>query len=63
MDLQNVIDNISKVFREIPKGIILAWNHDHAIYLQLGSVPPNIKPYKYPYAQNNEIACMVQEML
>ena len=29
----------------------------------LGSVSPNIRPYKYPYAQKSEIECMVVEML
>jgi len=28
-----------------------------------GSVPPNIRPYRYPYAQNIEIERMVAEML
>jgi hypothetical protein len=28
-----------------------------------GSVPPNIKPYRYPYAQKSEIERMVEEML
>eukprot|EP00253_Pinus_taeda_P013672 PITA_13672 len=27
-----------------------------------GSVPPNIKSYRYPYAQKSEIECMVAEM-
>ena len=51
------------VFGEIPKGIWPTRNHDHAIHLQLGSVPPNIRPYRYPYAQKSEIKHMIQEML
>jgi len=31
--------------------------------LILGSVPPNIRPYRYPYAQKSEIECMVAKML
>jgi len=47
----------------MPKGLPLVPDHDHAIHLQPGSVPPNIRPYRYPYAQKSEIECMIQEML
>ncbi len=50
--------NNSKVFREIPKGFPLARDHDHAIRLQSRSLPPNIMPYMYPYAQKSEIKVM-----
>jgi hypothetical protein len=60
MDLQMVINNHSKVFGEIPKGLPLARDHDHAIHLQPGSVPPNIIPYMYPYAQKSEIERTIQ---
>jgi hypothetical protein len=63
MDLQKVINNHSKVFGEMPKGLPPTQDHDHAIHLQPGSVPPNIRPYRYPYAQKSEIEHMVQEML
>eukprot|EP00253_Pinus_taeda_P005646 PITA_05646 len=59
--LQIVLDNHSKVF-ETPKGLPIH-DHDHAIHLIPGSVPPNIRPYKYPYAQKSEIERMVAEML
>jgi len=62
LDLQKVLDNHSKVF-ETPKGLPPIRDHDHGIHLILGSVPPNIKPYRYPYAQKSEIECMVAEML
>jgi len=60
--LQKVLDNNSKVF-ETPKGLPPIHDQDHAIYLIPRSVPPNIKPYRYPYAQKSEIECMVAEML
>jgi hypothetical protein len=63
MVLQNVINNHSKVFGEMPKGLPLAQDHDHVIHLQPGSVPPNIRPYRYTYTQKSEIERMVQEML
>jgi hypothetical protein len=47
----------------MPKGLPHARDHDHVIHLQLASVPPNIRPYKYPYAQKSQIDLMTQEML
>ena len=38
-------------------------DHDHAIHLIPGSVPPNIRPYIYPYVQKSEIERMVAKML
>ena len=61
LDLQNVLDNHSKVF-ETPKGLPPIHDHDHAIHLIPRSVPPSIRPYKYPYAQKIEIECIVAEM-
>ena len=49
-DLQQVLDNHSKVF-ETPEGLPPIHDHDHAIHLIPGSVPPNIRSYRYPYAQ------------
>jgi hypothetical protein len=63
LHLQGIIDKNSKIFEDIPKGIPPTRNHDHEIRLILGSVPPNIKTYRYPYAQKTEIECMVQEIL
>jgi len=60
--LQKVLDNHSKVF-ETPKGLPSIRDYDHAIHLILGIVPPNIRPYRYPYAQKSEIERMVLEML
>ena len=54
--------NNSKVF-ETPKGLPPIRDHDHAIHLMPGSAPPNIRPYRYPYAQKSEIEHMVAEML
>ena len=56
------MDNHAKVF-ETPKGIPLIRDHDHAIHLILGSVPPNIRPYRYPYVQKIEFEHMIAEML
>ena len=48
---------------ETPKGLPPICDHDHAIHLIPGSVPPNIKPYRYPYVQKREIERMIVEML
>ena len=56
------MDNHSKVF-ETPKSLPPIFDHGHAIHLIPGSVPPNIRLYRYPYAQKSEIECMVAEML
>ena len=48
---------------ETPKGLPPIRDHDHAIHLILGSVPPNIRPYRYPYVQKREIERMIAEML
>jgi hypothetical protein len=63
LDLQGIIDKHSKVFEDIPKGLPPTRNHDHDIHLIPGSVPPNIRPYRYPYPQKSEIEHMVEEML
>ena len=63
LDLQGIIDNHSKAFQDIPRFIPPTRNHDHVIHLIPGSVPPNIRPYRYPYAQKSEIERMVEEML
>jgi len=49
-DRQKNSDKHSKVF-ETPNGLSPIRDHDHAIHLIPGSVPPNIRPYRYPYAQ------------
>jgi hypothetical protein len=38
VDLQKVINNHSKVYGEMPKGLPPARDHNHAIHLQLESV-------------------------
>ena len=61
-DLQKVLDKYSKAF-DTPKGLPPSRYHDHAINLIPRSIPPNIKPYRYPYAHKSEIKRMVVEIL
>jgi hypothetical protein len=60
VDIQMVINNHSKVFGEMPKGLPPPQHHDHAIHLQPGSVPSNIRPCRYPYAWKSEIEFVIQ---
>ena len=48
---------------ETPKGLSPIHDHEHSIHLIPGSVPPNIRPYRYPYVQKSEIERMIAEML
>ena len=48
---------------ETPQGLPPIPDHDHAIHLIPGSVPPNIRPYRYPNVQKSEIERMITEML
>jgi hypothetical protein len=59
-NIQNVIDKNSKRFEDIPKGLPPPRDHDHVIHLIPKSVPPNIRPYRYPYFQKSEIERMVE---
>ena len=61
-DLEQVLHHYRKVFDE-PKGLPPQKEHDHKIPLELGSTPPNIHPYRYPYVQKSEIEKLVQDML
>jgi len=56
------LDNHSKVF-ETPKILPPIHDHDHALHLIPGSAPPNIRPYRHPYAQTSGIYHMVAKML
>ena len=61
--LQQALENHSKVFDNIHIGLPPTQDHDNAIQLVPGNVPPNIRPYRYPYAKKIEIEHMVVEML
>ena len=56
--LQEYVD----VFDE-PKSLPLVRDYDHAIVLQPGSGPINVRPYRYPHHQKFEIKKLVRDML
>ncbi|MCH90134.1 hypothetical protein A2U01_0011042, partial [Trifolium medium] len=47
----------------MPSGLPPMREHDHAIILKPGADIPNIRPYRYPYYQKNEIEKIVTEMM
>lgn len=55
---QHAVRELLSEFRDIfgePKGLPLKRNCDHAIRLISGATPPNLRPYRYPYHQKDEI--------
>lgn len=61
-EIVNLLSEFERLFRE-PHGLPLIKAKDHAIRLYDGVQPPNLRPYRYPYYQKNEIEKIVQEML
>jgi hypothetical protein len=63
LDLKSILSKHHTIF-SMPHGLPPSRGvHDHFIPLVLGSVPPNVCPYHYPFAKKNEIAKNVQEFL
>jgi hypothetical protein len=62
-DLQALLSKHQTVF-STPQGLPpFRGVHDHSIPLVPRSLPPNIRPYRHPFAEKNEIEKMVQELL
>lgn len=51
--------NVFEWLNELP----LSRHRDHAILMQPGASPVNVRPYRYPYFQKNEIEKLEREML
>ncbi|XP_042031572.1 uncharacterized protein LOC121778308 [Salvia splendens] len=60
--IQAVLDRFRPVF-EVPTGLPPQREYDHRIHLLPHSKPINVRPYRYPYFQKNEIERQVREML
>jgi hypothetical protein len=54
-DIQLVLEKHHRVFDMPTKLPPSQDEHDHNIPLLLGSQPPNVCPYRYPFSQKNEI--------
>lgn len=50
MNLQQLLEDFGTLFEDL-KGLPPNRSHDHAIRLNKGSNPPNIRPYRYPHYQ------------
>ncbi|XP_057444004.1 uncharacterized protein LOC130736175 [Lotus japonicus] len=61
-ELQSVLNQFPVLF-ESPTVLPPRRRHDHAIHLQEGASIPNIRSYRYPHYQKNEIEKLVTEML
>jgi hypothetical protein len=62
-DLQALLYKHQMVF-STPQGLPPSHGvHDHSIPLVPESLPPNIRQYRHPFSQKNEIEKMVQELL
>lgn len=60
--LQSVLANFTNVFQE-PKELRPQRDVDHPIELMPGKGPVNVRPYRYPQFQKEEIERLVEEML
>jgi hypothetical protein len=62
-DLQSILSKHQLVF-STPQGLLPSCGvHDHSIPFIPGSLPANIRPYRHPFSQKNEIEKIVQELL
>ena len=60
--VQKVLNQFQKIF-DSPIGLPPRRSHDHAITLLPGTLPINVRPYRYSQFQKVEIKCLVKEML
>jgi len=60
--LNTFLEEFDDLFHE-PLGLPPKRSCDHTIALKVGTTTPNIRPYRYPYYQKNEIERFVKEML
>nr|GEV11618.1 hypothetical protein [Tanacetum cinerariifolium] len=60
--LVSLLTNYSNIF-VLPTGLPPQRDHKHAIVLKSGTEPINVRPYRYPQLQKDEIEKLVGEML
>lgn len=57
-----MLNGFEEVFN-LPTGLPPIREHDHAIRLKAVAAIPNLRPYRYPFFQKNEIEKIVRDML
>lgn len=62
LELEEILKEFDDVFQE-PRGISPERVKAHSITLKPGEAPVNVRPYRYPYHQKNEIERQVKELL
>ncbi|XP_040364306.1 uncharacterized protein LOC121049919 [Rosa chinensis] len=60
--LKQLVEQFSELFQP-PISLPPKRSHDHRIPLLPGTVPVNVRPYRYPYYQKTKIEKIVREML
>ena len=61
-ELKELLQKYQPIFH-IPNTLPPLRAHDHRIILEHNSGPINVRPYRYPYIQKNEVERAVKEML
>lgn len=61
-ELDDILTEFSNVFL-MPAGLPPLREHEHAIVLKGGTEPVNVRPYRYPQLQKDEIEKLVGEMI
>eukprot|EP00253_Pinus_taeda_P004517 PITA_04517 len=62
-EMQQILNNHLLVFDKPHVLPPSRGEHDHSITLVLGAQPPNVRPYRYPFTQKNEIEKIIKELL
>lgn len=61
-ELTELLQKYQPIFH-IPNTLPPSRAHDHRIILEHNSGPANVRPYRYPHIQKNEIERAIKEML
>jgi hypothetical protein len=61
-DMEELLQEFQDLFKE-PRGLPPNRRHDHRIQIIPGAEPANVRPYRYPHVQKEEISKLVEEML